>query len=209
MSPNVIIRRNISFVGCILIIAATELNKISRSLFIALQCRRRCISSSILFDSHPVHIRWFIGVIRSLYRPLSISKSCELMCKYFNNWIFKGKHKIICITNMLCSPCSLARLVQRTERIREHQFVNRVPSNSSSILYAFLTGWLCDRSRILHQYFKALIWCRIINGKRPVSPYIAGVDVCYLTPRVDLINYRCIFSKSYTIPGIPYITCIL
>ena len=36
MSLDVIIRRNISFVGCILIIAATELNKISRSLFIAL-----------------------------------------------------------------------------------------------------------------------------------------------------------------------------
>ena len=34
MSLDVIILRNISFVGCILIIAATELSKISRSLFI-------------------------------------------------------------------------------------------------------------------------------------------------------------------------------
>ena len=82
MSLDVIIRRNISFVGCILIIVATELSKISRSLFIALQWRRRYISSSISFDSHLVHIRWFIGVIGLLYRPLSIFKSCELI-RYF------------------------------------------------------------------------------------------------------------------------------
>ena len=79
MSLDVIIRRNISFVGCILIIAATELNKISRSLFIALQWRSRCNSSSISFDSHLVHIRWFIGVFGLLYRPLSIFQSCEII----------------------------------------------------------------------------------------------------------------------------------
>ena len=65
--------------------------------------------------------------------------------------------------------------------------------NRSSILYAFLTVWLCDRYIILHQYFIALICCRIINEKRPVSPYIAGVGVSFLTPRVDLINVRRIF----------------
>ena len=74
MSLDVIICRNISFVGCILIVAVTELNKILRSLFIALQWRRRCILSSISFNSHLVHIRWFIGVIGLLYRPLSIQK---------------------------------------------------------------------------------------------------------------------------------------
>ena len=79
MFLDVIIRRNISFVGCIMIIPATALSKISRSLSMALQWRRRCISSSILFDSHLVHIRWFIGVIGLLYRPLSILKSCELI----------------------------------------------------------------------------------------------------------------------------------
>ena len=79
MSLDVIIRRKISFVGCILIIPAIELSKISRSLFMALQWRRRCISSSISFDSHLVHIRWFIGVIGLLNRPLSIFKSCELI----------------------------------------------------------------------------------------------------------------------------------
>ena len=72
MSLDVIIRRNISFVGCILIVAVTELNKILRSLLIALQWRRRCISSSISFNSHLVHIRWFT-------RPLSIFRSCELI----------------------------------------------------------------------------------------------------------------------------------
>ena len=79
MSLDVIIRRNLSFVGCLLIIGATELSKISSSLFIALQWRRRFISSSISFDSHLVHIRWFIGVIELLYRPLSVFKSCELI----------------------------------------------------------------------------------------------------------------------------------
>ena len=79
MSLDVIICRNISFVGCILIVAVTELNKILRSLFIALQWRRRYISSSISFNSHLVHIRWFIGVIGLLYRPLSIFRSCELI----------------------------------------------------------------------------------------------------------------------------------
>ena len=75
MSLDVII----SFVGCILIIPAIELSKISRSLFMALQWRRRCISSSISFDSHLVHIRWFIGVIGLLNHPLSMLKSCELI----------------------------------------------------------------------------------------------------------------------------------
>ena len=79
MSLDVRIPRNISFVGCILIIAATESNKISRSLFIALQWRRRCISSSISFNSHLVHIRWFFGVIGLLNRLLSIFRSCELI----------------------------------------------------------------------------------------------------------------------------------
>ena len=79
MSLDVIIHRNISFVGCILIIAATELSKISPSMFLALQWRRRCISSSISFDSHLVQIRWFIGVIGIFYRPHSIFKSCELI----------------------------------------------------------------------------------------------------------------------------------
>ena len=79
MSLDVITRRNISFVSCILIIAATELKKILRSLLIALQWRRSCISSSISFDSHLVHTRRFTGVIGLLYRPLSISKSCGLI----------------------------------------------------------------------------------------------------------------------------------
>ena len=81
MSLDVIIRRKISFVAycCILIILVIELSKISRSLFMTLQWRRRCISSSISFDSHLVHIRWFIGVIGLLNRPLSIFKSCELI----------------------------------------------------------------------------------------------------------------------------------
>ena len=79
MYLDVIIRRNISFVGCILIIAATELNKISRSLFTALQWRRRCISSSFSFNSYLVHIRRFFGVIRLLNRRLSIFRSCELI----------------------------------------------------------------------------------------------------------------------------------
>ena len=78
MSLDVIIRRNISFVGCILIIAATELSKISRSLFIALQWRSRCISSSISIV-RKTSIRWFIGDNELLYRPLSIFKSCELI----------------------------------------------------------------------------------------------------------------------------------
>ena len=34
--------------------------------------------ASISFNSHLVHIRWFIGVIGLLYRPLSIFRSCEL-----------------------------------------------------------------------------------------------------------------------------------
>ena len=79
MSLDVIIHRKKSFVGCILIIPAIELSNISRSLFMALQWRRRCISSSISFDSHLVHILWFIGVIGLLNRPLSIFKSCELI----------------------------------------------------------------------------------------------------------------------------------
>ena len=79
MSLDVSIPRNISFVGCILIIAATESYKISRSFFIAQQWRRRCISSSISFNWHLVHIRWFFVVIGLLNRPLSIFRSCELI----------------------------------------------------------------------------------------------------------------------------------
>ena len=69
MSPDVIIRIKISFVGCILIIAATELSKISRSLFIALQWRR----ISILFDSDSCAYSlvywsyWIISIVLSLF----------------------------------------------------------------------------------------------------------------------------------------------
>ena len=63
MSLDVIICKNISFVGCIFVIAATELSKMSRSLFIVLQWRRICISSSISFDSHLVHIRWSMELL--------------------------------------------------------------------------------------------------------------------------------------------------
>ena len=121
MSLDVIIRRNISFDGCIFIIAATELNKISRSLFIALQWRSRCISSSISFESHLVHIRLFIGVIGLLYRPLSIFKSCELIrylaitvMRWFP-FIFKmsGSHhtKIFLLTNMCAAYLNSRYLV--------------------------------------------------------------------------------------------------
>ena len=40
--------------------------------------------------------------------------------------------------------------------------------------------------------------CRMISGNRPVTPYIAGVGVCFLTLSVDLINFRRIFSRSLT-----------
>ena len=179
MSLDVIIRRKISFVGCILIIPAIELSKISRSLFMALQWRRRCISSSISFDSHLVHIRWFIGVIGLLNRPLSIFKSCELILylaiavmrwfpfmfkmygstrkDFFTNEYVRSLlelsisclHRCVniltiaslkesmnlfvlpmcCVSQAWSSPVS-----SRTDRIREHQFVNPVPSSSSSIL---------------------------------------------------------------------------
>ena len=49
---------------------------------------------------------------------------------------------------------------------------------------------MIGQSRILHQCFIALICCLMINGNRPVSPYIVGVGVCFLTPRVYLINFR-------------------
>ena len=51
----------------------------------------------------------------------------------------------------------------------------------------------------LEIYTNILICCLIINGNRPVSPYIAVMGVCFLTPRVDLINFRCILFKSLTI----------
>ena len=39
-----------------------------------------------------------------------------------------------------------------------------------------------------------------------MSPYIAGVGVCFLTHyRVDLINFRCIFSKSITLSPVYHI----
>ena len=94
MSLDVIIRRKISFVGCILIISAIELSKISQDL--ALQWRRRCISSSISFDSHLVHIRWFFGVIGLLNRPLSIFKSCELIL-YLAIAVMRWRHCLRCM----------------------------------------------------------------------------------------------------------------
>ena len=74
MCLDVIIRRNISFVGCILIIATTELNKISRSLIIALQWRSRCISSSISFDSPCFYLTGIgFGVVNTLCLSLPAS----------------------------------------------------------------------------------------------------------------------------------------
>ena len=42
------------------------------------------------------------------------------------------------------------------------------------------------------------------NQWNPMSPYIAGVGVCFLTPGVDLINFKCIFFQIINaITGIP------
>ena len=100
---------------------------------------------------------------------------------------------IFCDSQVWSSPVR-----SRTERIREHQFVKPMASSSCSILSAFLTGWLWDSFRILHQYFAAFMCCRMISGNRPVSPYIAGVGVWFLTSSVDLIHFRWIFSTSLT-----------
>ena len=79
MSLDDIIRRNISFVGCILIIVATELSKISRSLFIALQWRRNVFRRQFRLIHTLCIFVGVIGVIGLLCRPLSICKSCELI----------------------------------------------------------------------------------------------------------------------------------
>ena len=76
MSLDVKIRRNISFVGCILIVATTELNNILRLLFIALQWRRRCILSSILFNSYLVLHR----ALCSLFQP-DTDGTCVSKCR--------------------------------------------------------------------------------------------------------------------------------
>ena len=82
MSLDVIIRRNISFVGCILIIVATELSKISRSLFIALQWRRR-FRRQFRRQFRLIHtLCIFVGLLELfglLYHHCSIFRSCELI----------------------------------------------------------------------------------------------------------------------------------
>ena len=170
MSLDVIIRRKRSVVGCILIIPAIELSNISRSLFMALQWRRRCISSSVSFDPHLVHIRWFIGdigLLSSLILYLAIAvmrwlpfmfkmygsthkdfftneyvrSLLELSISCFHRWVniltiesLKESMNLFvlpmcCVSQAWSSPVS-----SRTDRIHEHQFVNPVPSSSSSIL---------------------------------------------------------------------------
>ena len=61
MSLDVIIPRNISFVGCILIIAATESYKISRSFFIAQQWR----SERALTVCTPISVRLSVSLFLS------------------------------------------------------------------------------------------------------------------------------------------------
>ena len=75
-----------------------------------------------------------------------------------------------------------------------------MPYSSGSILWTFLIWWFCDRFRILHQYFRALKCFLIINGNCPVSPYITGVGVFFLTPRAGLIHFRCIFIYHLQLP---------
>ena len=148
-------------------------------IFHGITVEKGCISSSISFDSHLVHIRWLIGVIGLLSRPLSIFKSCELILylaiavmgwfpfmfkmygsthkDFFTNEYVRSLlelsisclHRCVniltieslkesmnlfvlpmcCVSQAWSSPVS-----SRTDRIREHQFVNLVPSSSSSIL---------------------------------------------------------------------------
>ena len=109
MSLDVIIRRNISFVGCILIVAVTELNKILRLLFTELQWRRRCISSSISFNSHLVHIRWFTGVIGLLYRPLSIFRRVVANIHLYNSWLSYPDDRCLVCSNQRRVVCQVGR----------------------------------------------------------------------------------------------------
>ena len=108
--------------------------------------------------SHLVHIRWFTGVIGLLYRVISIFKSCKLI-QYlhiaFMRWfpftykIYGSIHRCVNILtieslkesmNLFVLPiCFVSQawsspICSRKDRIREHQFVNPVPSSSSSIL---------------------------------------------------------------------------
>ena len=146
----------------------------------ALQWRRRCISSSISFDSHLVHIRWFIGVIGLLNRPLSIFKSCDFILylaiavmrwfpfmfkmygsthkDFFTNEYVRSLlglsisclHRCVNILSieslkesmnlfvlpMCCASQACSSPVSsRADRIREHQFVNPVPSSSRESQY--------------------------------------------------------------------------
>ena len=98
---DVILRRNLSFIGCILIIAATELSKILRSLFIAIQWRedvfrRQCRLIHTLYIC--VVLMEFSGhcIVPVLYYVLyhvssfDISRHCRyevvlLMCKIYGS----------------------------------------------------------------------------------------------------------------------------
>ena len=108
------------------------------------------------------------------------------LCKYSNNWIFKESMNLFVLPLCCDSQAWSSPVCSRTDRIRSTSLW--IQCHLAQVAFCRLTGWFCDRSRILHQYFTAFICCLIINGNCPVSPYIAGVGVCFLAPRVDLIN---------------------
>ena len=157
------------------------------------------------WDGSPLCVRYMVQHRNIFFTNAYVRSSLELSISFLHccvniltiDSLNKSMNLFVsptfCDSQIWSSPVSW-----RIERIREHQFVKSMPSSSRSILQAFLTGSLWDSFRILHQYFTAFMCCRMISGNRPVSPYIAGVGVCFLTPGVDLINFRWIFSRSFT-----------
>ena len=78
MSLDVIICRNISFVGCILIVAGYRVKQDFAFIIHSVTVDKKMYFVVNFVHSH-LAICWFIGVIGLLYRPLSIFRSRELI----------------------------------------------------------------------------------------------------------------------------------
>ena len=90
------------------------------------------------------------------------------------------------------------------------QFSILILSSPKRQLYAFFKMWLSGKAMRRAQYFRVWTCCFSKRGKWPVSPYMARVGICLLTPSMffeigemyflgsHFALYHCIVFQSHT-----------
>ena len=130
---------------------------------------------------------WFWHEIFSVQSSINLSSVCCLT-------LFMNLHllSIVCVSQK--EPRFRLKVNVFTCVV---QFSISILSSPKRQLYAFCKMWLSGKAMRRAQYFRVWTCCFSKRGKWPVSPYMARVGVCLLTPSMFFLDRRDVFSRSH------------